>query len=50
LAHIVVPGLSHHVTQRGNRREAIFFQEGGQEIYCDLLAEQSLKAGVEVWA
>jgi putative transposase len=37
------------VTQRGNRREALFFQDGDQEIYRDLLAEQVGKAGVEVW-
>jgi putative transposase len=50
LARIVVPGLPHHVTQRGNRREAIFFEDGDQEIYLDLLGEQTLKAGVAVWA
>ena len=50
LARIVIPGLPHHVTQRGNRREAIFFEDGDQEIYRDLLAEQTAKAGVEVWA
>ena len=50
LARIVVPGLPHRVTQRGNRREAIFFEEGDHEIYLDLLAEQTLKAGVAVWA
>ena len=50
LARIVVPGLPHHVTQRGNRREAIFFEDGDQEVYRDLLAEQTRKAGVEVWA
>lgn len=50
LARIVVPGLPHHVTQRGNRREAIFFEDGDQEIYRDLLAEQRRKAEVEVWA
>ncbi len=50
LARIVVPGLPHHVTQRGNRREAIFFEDGDQEIYRDLLAQQAGKAGVEVWA
>jgi putative transposase len=38
------------VTQRGNRREAIFFEHGDHEIYLDLLAEQTLKAGVAVWA
>jgi len=50
LARIVVPGVPHHVTQRGNRREAIFFQEGDHEIYKDLLAEQLEKWQVEVWA
>ena len=50
LARVVVPGLPHHVTQRGNRREAIFFQDGDHEIYLDLLAEQTLKAEVAVWA
>lgn len=50
LTRIVIPGLPHHVTQRGNRREAIFFEDGDQEIYRDLLAEQTAKAGVEVWA
>ena len=49
-ARLVVPGLPHHVTQRGNRREAIFFEDGDQEIYRDLLAEQTRKARVEVWA
>ena len=50
LARIVVPGLPHHVTQRGNRREAIFFEDGDHEVYLDLLAEQTLKADVAVWA
>jgi putative transposase len=49
-ARIVVPHLPHHVTQRGNRREAIFFEDGGHEVYRDLLAEQTQKAQVEVWA
>ena len=48
LARIVIPGLPHHVTQRGNRREAIFFEDGDHEVYLDLLAEQTLKAGVAV--
>jgi REP element-mobilizing transposase RayT len=47
---MVIPGLPHHVTQRGNRREAIFFEEGDQQIYCDMLAEQSRKLNVEIWA
>src|ERR1700677_508374 len=50
LARMVVPGLPHHVTQRGNRREAIFFEDGDQAIYCDIVAEQLRKSDVEVWA
>ena len=50
MVRTVVAGLPHHVTQRGNRRKPIFFEDGDQEIYRDLLAEQTRKAGVEVWA
>ncbi len=50
LARSVVPGRARHVTQRGNRREPIFFQEGDQAIYLDLLAEQTTKHQVQLWA
>jgi len=26
MAHVVLPGYPHHVTQRGNRRQKVFFQ------------------------
>ena len=42
LARIVVAGRAHHVTQRGNRREPIFFAEGDQAIYLALLREQAI--------
>jgi REP element-mobilizing transposase RayT len=47
---MIFPGLLHHVAQSGNRREAIFFEDGDHEIHRDLLAGQTRKAGVEVWA
>ena len=50
LARVIVPGLPHHVTQRGNRREPIFFEDGDQEVYRDLLAGQARRRNVEVWA
>jgi putative transposase len=50
LARIVVPGYPHHVTQRGNRREAVFFEDGDHDVYLDLLAEQAGRAEVEIWA
>jgi putative transposase len=50
LAFIVVPGLPHHVTQRGNRRGTTFFEDGDYALYLDLLAEASARARTEVWA
>ena len=50
IARIVVPGAPHHVTQRGNRRERIFFQDGDYALYRDWLAESCRRFGVAVWA
>ncbi len=50
LARVVVPGLPHHVTQRGNGRARTFFGDGDYVFYRDLLAEGCRAAGVEVWA
>src|SRR5207253_5827347 len=50
LARIVVPDHPHHVTQRGNRRQKIFFEDGDYALYRDLLAERAAKAGVAVWS
>jgi putative transposase len=49
-ARIIIPDAPHHVTQRGNRREPIFFEDGDQEVYRDLLAEQAARYRVAVWA
>jgi putative transposase len=50
IARFVVPGLPHHVTQRGNRRENVFFSDADYELYCDLLGQQCGKHGVTVWS
>jgi REP-associated tyrosine transposase len=49
-ARLVVPGIPHHVTQRGNRRLATFFCEGDYALYRHLLGEGCRKAGTEIWA
>jgi putative transposase len=38
LARIVIPGIPHHVTQRGNGRQQTFFDKGDYTLYRDLLA------------
>jgi putative transposase len=50
IARYVVPDLPHHVTQRGNRRERVFFGDDDYRLYRDLLREACDKAGVGVWA
>jgi len=50
LARVVVPGVVHHITQRGNRQEATFFQEDDYPEYLTLLREWCGRCGVEVWA
>ena len=50
LARIVVPGLPHHVTQRGNRREKTFFEDADYGLYLDMLVHSSARAHTEVWA
>jgi putative transposase len=33
LARVVIPGVPHHVTQRGNRRETTFFLDADNNLY-----------------
>ncbi|WP_088310301.1 transposase [Novosphingobium sp. B 225] len=50
LPRMVLPGVAHHVTQRGNRRERTFFEDGDYALYLDLLAGAAGRHGVEVWS
>jgi len=50
LPRIVLPGIPHHVTQRGNRREQAFFEDGDYVLYLDLLADAAGRANVEIWS
>jgi len=37
IARVVVPAIPHHVTQRGNRRQRTFFNDGDYSAYDDEL-------------
>jgi putative transposase len=39
-ARIVIPNTPHHITQRGNRGEKVFFEKEDYQIYLDILLEQ----------
>jgi REP-associated tyrosine transposase len=46
VARIVVPGVGHHVTQRGNNRQDVFFVDDDRRVYLGLLREQAQRNGL----
>lgn len=50
LARIVVPGVPHHITQRGNNRQQVFFEDAHRHIYLDFLSKYVAQFGVTVWS
>jgi putative transposase len=50
LARVVVPGLPHHVTQRGNGRQQTFFSDADYACYLKLLRQNCAKAKVRCLA
>jgi hypothetical protein len=41
--------LAHYVTQRGNRRERVVFDDGDYCVYLGLVGAAARRAGTEVW-
>ncbi|QTA89402.1 Transposase IS200-like domain-containing protein [Desulfonema magnum] len=39
IARAVAPGIPHHVTQRGNRRQQTFFSDEDYQAYSELMSE-----------
>lgn len=50
IARVVIPDVPHHVVQRGNRRQDVFFREEDYARYIDLMAEWCGRCGVSIWA
>lgn len=48
MARVVVPGLPHHVTQRGNNRQPVFFTDDDRLLYLTLLRAHSARHGLAV--
>ncbi len=49
-ARIVIPDVPHHVTQRGNNRQDVFFTDDDRRLYLAVLQERCAAAGVRVLA
>jgi REP-associated tyrosine transposase len=41
LARVVVPECWHHITQRGNRKQTVFFDDTDRRMYLELLARHA---------
>jgi putative transposase len=50
IARLVVPGMPHHIIQRGNRRQKVFFKDEDKKIYLEILKVQCLRFGVVIWS
>ena len=50
LARVVTPGLPHHITQRGNRRQQTFFCDEDYRSYLELMGQWCGAHQVEIWA
>ena len=50
LARVILPEYPHHIIQRGNRRQDVFFCDDDYQFYLDLLKQWCNSEGVEIWA
>ena len=50
IARIIAPNYPHHITQRGNNRSDVFFDDEDKTKYLSLLKYYSEKCSVDIWA
>ena len=50
MARIVIPNIPHHITQRGNRSQKVFFSDNDKVTYLELLRKHTQESGLKFWA
>lgn len=50
IARVIIPDCPHHVIQRGNRRQRVFFCDSDRELYLRLLKRHGAKTGISFLA
>jgi putative transposase len=50
LTRVVIPGMPHHITQRGNRRQPTFFRDEDYAAYLELMSHWCAERDVAIWA
>ena len=50
IPRVVLEGIPYHITQRGNGRQQVFFEDRDYLLYLDLLRRHASAAGLSIWA
>ncbi|MFW6128898.1 MAG: transposase [Candidatus Aminicenantaceae bacterium] len=50
IARVVIPGCPHHIIQRGNRKQIVFFNNEDKKLYIQILRKQAKQSGISFWA
>lgn len=50
MARVVIPDIPHHIIQKGNRNQPVFFSNIDKEVYLDYLCLHAKPAGISIWA
>jgi putative transposase len=50
IARIVLEDVPYHITQRGNGRQQVFFEDRDYQLYLDLVGRSCQEAGLRIWA
>ena len=44
-----MPGVPHHIVQRGNNRQDVFFVDDDRQVYLAFLTDYAERFGLEAW-
>ncbi|MFQ5900500.1 MAG: transposase [Thermodesulfobacteriota bacterium] len=50
IARLCAINHPHHITQRGNNRETVFFEDEDKEFYLKTLSRYSKQCGLDIWS
>ena len=50
IARVCAAGYPHHITQRGNNKEKVFFDDEDRRLYLDILQRYKNKYGIKILA
>lgn len=50
LSRAVIPGVPHHITQRGNFRQVVFESDADRSLYLEWIAQYAAKSALDIWA